>query len=229
MGTNPQPPSPRGFDHSRAYRRRVLAAVPLAALVVGVLVLVFGRVTMEKFERVVGARGELHVLPDITIVPDDDLRTVPRRERDLETVSSLDIDLPEDGPEQRKFSPVRAPRAVEKDRLELPEFDDQPVRTEPRRSRTTTSDEFVLVHMVEPKYPRRELEAGVEGSVLVEVLVEPDGHVSRARALSRVGPESFETASLEAVRQFVFAPPPSRDGPPKATWVSFMIKFRIYG
>jgi TonB family protein len=59
------------------------------------------------------------------------------------------------------------------------------------------------------------------------LLVNEEGRVERATVLSSLGPESFETASLDAVRQFLFRPP-VRNGEPTSMWIKFRIKFRIF-
>ncbi len=216
------------FERERRYRRRILALLPVSAVLVGLLFVAFERFRVDDVERIVGLRGALEVLPEITIVPENDVTNAPRRERDVSAMTALDLDLAEGRGILTRFSPVRAPKAESKPRLDLPEFSDQPIRTRPLHSHTATSDDLVIVRMVQPRYPRRELEAGIEGSVLVEILVDTDGRVADAVPLSRVGPESFESASLDAVRQLIFEPP-MQAGRPKPIWVRFLVKFRIYG
>ncbi len=56
-----------------------------------------------------------------------------------------------------------------------------------------------------PEYPLNLHDQGITGQALIDFLVQPDGTVSDARALSADRPE-FEVNALAAVRQWTFAP-----------------------
>ena len=57
---------------------------------------------------------------------------------------------------------------------------------------------------VSPKYPIDAIEAGIEGVVIVEARIEPDGRILNARVLRSV--PQLDPAALEAVMQWEFAP-----------------------
>ena len=59
---------------------------------------------------------------------------------------------------------------------------------------------------VPPEYPRRRVEAGLEGQVSVEAVVGIDGRVARARALTVQAHPDLAQAAVDAVRQWRFEP-----------------------
>jgi TonB family protein len=57
---------------------------------------------------------------------------------------------------------------------------------------------------VVPLYPRKARDARVTGRVIIEALIDPDGHVSDTRVLS--GIPLLDQAAVDAVRQWVYTP-----------------------
>ncbi len=84
----------------------------------------------------------------------------------------------------------------------------------------------MILSMVEPEYPEDAFRRNVEGYVLVEVYVDESGRVAEARVIRAQGLQSFESASLEAVRKFLFRPV-VENGVPQPFWISFLISFRL--
>jgi protein TonB len=74
-------------------------------------------------------------------------------------------------------------------------------------------------------YPQEAFVKKVEGTVLVEILIDANGQVVRARVLQSV--PLLDDAALEAVGQWLFAPAVKR-GRPVATVAQAPISFRIY-
>ena len=64
-----------------------------------------------------------------------------------------------------------------------------------------------VLERVRPVYPEEARQRRLEGRALLEVLVEVDGTVSEVRLVKSVGDEAMDRASIEAVRQWLFAPP----------------------
>ena len=62
-----------------------------------------------------------------------------------------------------------------------------------------------LLVRVEPEYPRAALEARVQGLVILETVVGPDGHVVEARVMRSAG-EVLDRAAIAAIRQWRYAP-----------------------
>jgi TonB family protein len=61
-----------------------------------------------------------------------------------------------------------------------------------------------LLHSVPPRYPREAIEKHIEGSVVLELQIDSNGHVSDAHVLS--GPQELRSAALQAVLQWHYSP-----------------------
>ncbi|RJO64446.1 MAG: energy transducer TonB [Myxococcales bacterium] len=60
-------------------------------------------------------------------------------------------------------------------------------------------------HKVEPEYPRAAREKGVEGVVMLEILIDEQGRVRKVRVLSAPD-NAFAQAAVAAIRQSSFHP-----------------------
>lgn len=69
-----------------------------------------------------------------------------------------------------------------------------------------------LIKKVLPEYPELARKAGLEGKVIVELVVGKDGQVKDARILKSDN-EIFNQAALDAVKQYVFKPAMQNDKP----------------
>jgi protein TonB len=81
------------------------------------------------------------------------------------------------------------------------------------------------IRITKPVYPQDAFVKKIEGIVLLEILIDRDGRVVRARVLHSV--PLLDAAALEAVRQWVFAPA-IKQGQPVATLAQAPIAFRIF-
>lgn len=71
------------------------------------------------------------------------------------------------------------------------------------RTVVTVSDAApVLLHSPEAIYPQAALDAHIEGTVLLNVLIDDDGRVAKAEAVD--GPPLLRRAAVDAVRQWQF-------------------------
>lgn len=215
------------LKRDREYRRRLYWTAPFAVIVVLLLFATSDRVSLEDLEKHIGWKGELQVMPDITIIPDNATSVSFERQRRLRTMTAVDLDLP-DGHDinEPQFENVERDDEIEK--LDFNERDEHTVRTVRRSNDIPYSKDYVILKMVEPDYPPRELLDGIEGNVLVELFVNTRGEVEGVEVISVLGPKSFEDSSLRAVRQFVFQPP-VENGAPATMVVRFSIRFRISG
>ena len=91
--------------------------------------------------------------------------------------------------------------------------------------------EFVAVsqkpkinHRVSPKYPELARKAGVEGMVVVKVLIDKKGNVEKAEILKSV--PMLDEAAVAAVKQFKFQPGKQRDKFVKV-WMSIPFRFSL--
>ena len=66
--------------------------------------------------------------------------------------------------------------------------------------------DVIPVVRVQAAYPRRAKQAGIEGSVTMEVLIKPDGTVSQAKVLESTPPRMFDQAALVAIQRWKFRP-----------------------
>ena len=81
----------------------------------------------------------------------------------------------------------------------------------------------------QPDYPPTSRRLGEEGSVIVQVLVDPEGKVSHGKIPKRRGfPRLDEAGLTHALRAWRFTPG-TEDGKPVSVWHSVKVTFRIEG
>ncbi len=155
-------------------------------------------------------------------IPEDDRR---RAIRELEGLAKDDPSLE-----------VRAAAAASSTRLDgrpLPPESPPPVDPPPPVADAdlpelalTASDVAPRVlKQARPSYPQDAFLKRIEGTVLIEALIDIEGRVARCRVLQSV-PE-LDAAALAAVRKWRFEPA-RRGGRPVATIVHMPVNFRIY-
>jgi TonB family protein len=215
-------------EHDRRMQKRLMlisSAVILAHLLA---LITFARVDVLKNVIMLGYQGPPKFEPEISIL---DNRTsesdVSSRERRALVVQNVFIEgedkpSPTKGTEQA-FKPSEKP--VEQTIvLEMP--GDFAFRTYPSHAAVPYREDYVILRMVKPEYPSDALSNAEEGYVLVEAYIDASGSVNEAYVRSSYGPRSFETASLGAVRQFLFKPV-QEGGVPISFWVSFLVRFQL--
>lgn len=210
-----------------AYHRRLTTISAIVIVALCTAVLVGQRYAHSDNLKLVGWKGEMQLLPEISIEPD-----VPRPEA-----------IPASGTRQASRSaavpvaehssfetnpPATSKQAGEDetDVLDLQARGTSRIVSPPSAPPGSYSETYVILHTVKPKYPEHERANGVEGSVTVELLIDTMGLVARANVLELVGPDAFQNSALEAVRQFEFQPP-IENGVPTTMWIKFVIKFRM--
>jgi protein TonB len=82
----------------------------------------------------------------------------------------------------------------------------------------------VLLSVEPPVYPEMVRDAGIDGTVVVQVLVGKDGKVKRAQALE--GPEVLFTAATNAAKSALFKPALQGTSPVEV-WVMIPITFQL--
>lgn len=82
------------------------------------------------------------------------------------------------------------------------------------------------VRVAKPDYPEIARKSGLEGLVLLEVVIEKDGTVSNAKVLKSLqpGPDGCDEAAIEAALKSVFTPAKQRDKPVR---VKITLPFRF--
>jgi TonB family protein len=201
--------------------------MPFAVIVVICLFISSDIVPEKVMQKSFGWQGAFQVLPDITIIPDNDPFESFPRERQLRVMTSIDLDVVDENAEGEALAKDTNPKEEELEVDIPPEDGLAPVRTYEAHSAVPYSEDYVILEMVKPEYPIRELLAGIEGDVTVELLINEQGHVDRAWILSAYGPQSFEGSTLKAVKQYRFKPM-MHNGLPITMWIRFLIKFRIF-
>ncbi|MBS10502.1 MAG: hypothetical protein CME19_02720 [Gemmatimonadetes bacterium] len=130
-------------------------------------------------------------------VPDD--VTIETTDLDFDDV---DLDLP------TPPSEVTEAATVEEDPIEFWAVEDKPEITK----------------QVPPQYPEAARKSGIQGTILVRVLIGKDGKVRQAEVLR--GKEIFHKAALRAVKQYEFSPARQNDRP-VPVWMALPIRFRL--
>jgi protein TonB len=82
-----------------------------------------------------------------------------------------------------------------------------------------------VIRQARPQYPQDAFVKKIEGTVLIEALVDSQGRVARARVIQSV--PLLDAAALQAVYQWVFQPA-MKHGRPVATIIHMPVAFRIY-
>ncbi len=95
----------------------------------------------------------------------------------------------------------------------------EPAQTAPSQTRAPRLTQFV-----EATYPPEALEAGLEGSVLMQLSIDAEGHVTDAQVIEGLG-HGLDEAALEAARRFVFEPA-RRDGEAVPAVLRYRYRFR---
>jgi TonB family protein len=83
----------------------------------------------------------------------------------------------------------------------------------------------VLVSRVTPVYPPMAVTAGIEGKVVVKILVGKDGHVHEA-VIEYSQAECLNDAALEAARGYLFTPAYMNNGP-VPVWITVPFSFKL--
>lgn len=210
-----------------SYHRRlaVISALVVAAMAVAV---VLGQRYIHRDDPVmVGWKGEMELLPEITIEPEVVAAQAAPEPRPRDAPQTLAVSTTRESEfEIAPPVPAETPRITEPDLLDLQARGASLSEATPLSRPISYSETYVILRTVKPVYPPEERDKGIEGSVTVELLVDEQGLVARANALNLVGPVSFQESALEAVRQFAFQPPVI-DGEPTPMWIKFVIKFRM--
>jgi TonB family protein len=207
------------------YRRRLRVISPIAVAATAVLFVAGELVPRETLRRYTGWEGEMRIVPNITIIPDNDPYEDMREKSAIRMMASRDVNvLEETGPAEGPPAP-QAP-VPESQPLASSDRDLDEIRHYPAHTQVPYSEHYVILHWVQPEYPLAELLDGIEGEVTVEVLVNETGGVENVWVLSAVGPKSFERSILDAVGQFRFKPP-VEGGKPVPMWIRYHARFDL--
>ena len=71
---------------------------------------------------------------------------------------------------------------------------------------SSQSSEFGILELFRPNYPARSIYNDIEGIILLRVLVNPNGEVTRVETIENDTDNHCETAAREALREWIFKP-----------------------
>lgn len=81
-------------------------------------------------------------------------------------------------------------------------------------------------YQVRPVYPESARRAGIQGTTLLRIHIEVDGHVSDVSVQRSAGHQSLDEAAADAVRRWRFEPAQNSAGP-VSMWAVVPVEFRI--
>lgn len=218
--TNPQ--MGRAFAASMAI---VLVAVLVAERVIP------ATVTLRPVSY--GLTDPSHVLPPPRVEPAPRPHPATHPHVRAEGIRPVPTPIPDDAWDPTAVTGPQSPSAADApaDGLDTADgpFDAGATATQPWPDPDTfipVEQEPVLVAIPSPEYPELARDAGIEGTVLVRVLVGEDGFVHRALILESV--MGLDDAALQAARAAVFRPALQQERP-VAVWIVVPIEFRLRG
>ncbi len=83
-----------------------------------------------------------------------------------------------------------------------------------------------MIYEEKPEYPRIARQAGLEGVVWVQALVDTDGTVRKAQVARSSGTAALDDAAVEAAYKNKFKPG-IQNGRPVAVWVTYRMEFQL--
>lgn len=83
-----------------------------------------------------------------------------------------------------------------------------------------------FVNQVKPVYPEIARKAGIEGRVVLRVLIDKDGKPKKAQILKNPGSDIFDEAAIASVMQSSYSPA-IQNGKPVKCWLTVPIKFTL--
>jgi TonB family protein len=86
--------------------------------------------------------------------------------------------------------------------------------------------ELIPVTQVRPEYPAIALKAGLEGKVILQIVIDEEGNVIQADVILAQPPGVFEDAAIKAIRQWKFKPAKQRDKAIKVR-MAWPVEFRL--
>lgn len=84
-----------------------------------------------------------------------------------------------------------------------------------------------LVKRVEPEYPLDLREKGIEGNVILKVLVDTSGRVAEVQIARSSGYGGFDSSAVEAAKKFQFKPATTPEGEKVPSWIILPFSFKL--
>ncbi len=188
--------------------------------------------------RITGASGIVLLIVTFLLFP----RIVNKVELDEEIQIIIEqIDIPQTEQFDRPPPPARPSVPVESEsediaddvtleEFSLDEFDawdaPPPPPEGPRVKFIPYDDPPVPLRPIKPKYPEIAQEAGIEGTVVVQVFVDENGRVKDTVILKGIPNTGLDEAATDAIRIVRFKPAKQRERA-VGVWISIPVNFRL--
>lgn len=186
------------------------------SLVIALLFIIVLFYAFKRFEAGYNLAKSVDVqIESIDIPKTEQLQKPPPPARPAIPIESEDEDIPEDLTIEE--TEVDFNKAIE----ELPP---PPEEEEPIVPFAALSDKPKVIRRVEPVYPELAKKAGIEGRVIVKVLINTKGDVEKVQLLK--SHPMLDDAAIAAARKFKFKPGKQRDRFVKV-WMTIPFTFRL--
>ena len=199
-------------DLRTKYNKWVEVAIIIALVFTTILFYGF-----QKFENATKLNKTVDTSFEATIIPPtQQLKKPPQPERPkIPVEADEDDDIPED---------MEIDEAMFEFDTIADDMPPPPEEEEPIVPFYALSKKPVEIQRIQPVYPELAKKAGVEGKVVVKVLVDTNGEVEDAKMVK--SNPLLDEAALTAARQYKFTPAMQRDKKVKV-WVSISFNFRL--
>ena len=188
--------------------------------------------------RITGLAGIILLITTFMVFP----RVVNKLELDEEVQIIIEqIDIPQTEQFDRPPPPARPSVPVESesediaddvtlDEFNLDDFDawdaPPPPPEGPRVKFIPYDDPPIPLSPIRPKYPEIAQEAGIEGTVVVQVFVDEKGRVKETLILKGIPNTGLDEAASNAIRTVRFRPAKQRERA-VGVWISIPVNFRL--
>jgi periplasmic protein TonB len=154
-------------------------------------------------------------------------KPVPPESKIIEIVKTTQKPIPENNiiVEKEIIEKETVVKNIEIERHSVPEIKNETIENTFTGALTEIKD-ATYRKQTPPVYPRRALELGQQGNVILHALIKPDGFPSELKIKDSSGYSLLDKAALAAVRKWEFEPT-HKDGTTIASWVRVPIEFVI--
>jgi protein TonB len=84
------------------------------------------------------------------------------------------------------------------------------------------------VYLARPDYPDLPRKAGIEGKVVLKMLVDVDGRISKVEIIKSSGNALLDESAITAAKRCIFTPARQRDSSVRV-WIVWQVEFKIKG
>ena len=182
----------------------------------GILILIFTFLIFPRSTNIMDLDNEIQIIIEQIDIPQtEQFDRPPPPARPSVPVESESEDIADD---------------VTLDEFNLDEFDawdaPPPPPEGPRVKFIPYDDPPVPLRPIRPKYPEIAQEAGIEGTVVVQVFVDDKGRVKETIILKGIPNTGLDDAAADAIRNVRFRPAKQRERA-VGVWISIPVNFRL--